>query len=76
MGKLIIAAVFSIALAGCQSLGGGSFCRVMTDADGKPLLRPTVEDNVNVSDQLAAGLVVVLETGEKLKCWKAPKGEK
>lgn len=70
---LIVAAALAVALAGCASTRGGSFCKVMTDADGKPIVQPSSADIVAVSDQLAAGLVTVLETGEKECGWKVGK---
>lgn len=69
-GRVAIAAAATLILAGCQT-GGGSFCKVMTGADGKPIVHPTKADLTAVSDQLAAGLVTVFETGEKECGWKA-----
>lgn len=68
MGKGLIAAALALALAGCTSTGG-SFCRVMTGTDGKSILTVTPNDVEAVSDQLATGLVTVLETGEKECGW-------
>lgn len=71
MGKgLILAIAVALALGGCASMRGGSFCKVMTGADGKPIVQPTHADIAAVSDPLAAGLVTVLETGQKECGWK------
>lgn len=67
--KGIIVGLVALILSGCSTMGG-SFCKVMTGEDGKPILEPTEADVDAVSTRLAVGLVTVLETGEKECGWK------